>query len=343
MKTFRYLSRVAILAGSLWGSAAQAQDIHFSQFYETSVLRNPALTGIFDGDYKVTFQYRNQWSSISKPFQTAMVTGETRIAVNDEVDDYISIGLQAGYDKAGSISLQTVQLLPSINYNKSLENDRNTYLSLGFTGGYVERSFDRTKMTFNNQYVNGGYDPLNDNGEQLASNKFSYFDLGAGVSLNSGAGLDNKIKYYLGFAGYHFTGAKNSFYNNSEMKLKMRWSGNAGMRWSLNPDYDVYFHANYAVQGAYNELLLSGMVGYNMYDQTQEVMLSLYAGLVYRVQDAIVPVIKINYQQVAFAVSYDINMSSLKKASNGRGGMEISAFLTGKKRNSYNRTKCPHL
>ena len=46
-------------------SNASAQDVHFSQFYETSVLRNPALIGIYNGDYRFGLMYRNQWSSIS--------------------------------------------------------------------------------------------------------------------------------------------------------------------------------------------------------------------------------------------------------------------------------------
>ena len=34
-------------------SRLMAQDIHLSQFYETPILRNPALIGLFNGDYRV--------------------------------------------------------------------------------------------------------------------------------------------------------------------------------------------------------------------------------------------------------------------------------------------------
>src|SRR5690606_15066658 len=119
---------------------SQAQDIHFSQYYETSILRNPALTGIFTGDYKVGVIYRSQWSSISKPYQTALVNAETRIPVRGMANDFVSIGLLAYYDKAGSVSLQTLGLYPALNYNKSLSSENNTYLSVGFTGGFIQRS-----------------------------------------------------------------------------------------------------------------------------------------------------------------------------------------------------------
>src|ERR1700761_481995 len=97
---------------------AGAQDIHFSQFYENSILRNPALTGIFSGDYKVGINYRTQWTDISVPFQTGIVSAETRFEVNKEVHDYLSVGVCATYDHAGSIDFNSVEVYPAVNYNK---------------------------------------------------------------------------------------------------------------------------------------------------------------------------------------------------------------------------------
>src|SRR5688572_23512921 len=132
-----------ILAGMIIafaGPKAIAQDIHFSQFYETSILRNPSLIGIFPKDYKISALYRNQWSSISKPFQTALVSAEARVGINQDVSDFISFGVLGYYDKAGSIDMQTATLYPAVNYNKVLKEETNTFLSVGFTGGYVQRS-----------------------------------------------------------------------------------------------------------------------------------------------------------------------------------------------------------
>src|ERR1017187_6841431 len=71
---------------------AQA-DIHFSQFYETSILRNPALTGVFEDDYKFGVYYRNQWSSITNPYNTTLFSAETHFAVSERSDDFVSFGL----------------------------------------------------------------------------------------------------------------------------------------------------------------------------------------------------------------------------------------------------------
>src|SRR3954470_10607656 len=87
---------ILLLAGNTYD--VSAQDIHFSQFYENAILRNPALTGIFSGDYKAGVNYRTQWGSIANPFQTIMASAESRILLSEEHGDYLSYGLAVSYD-----------------------------------------------------------------------------------------------------------------------------------------------------------------------------------------------------------------------------------------------------
>src|SRR5881392_4144784 len=49
-----------------------AQDLHFSQFFNSPLTTNPANTGFLpDGDYRLGINYRNQWSTImSVPYKT---------------------------------------------------------------------------------------------------------------------------------------------------------------------------------------------------------------------------------------------------------------------------------
>src|SRR6186713_842597 len=62
---------VLLLIASLGGNSLRAQvDPHFTQYYVYPSWLNPALTGSFDGDYRVSGIYRNQWGNISKPFST---------------------------------------------------------------------------------------------------------------------------------------------------------------------------------------------------------------------------------------------------------------------------------
>lgn len=335
---------VALLICCGW--SVQAQDIHFSQFYETSILRNPALTGIFTGDYKVGLVYRNQWSSISKPYQTAVVSGEARIPVRGEANDFISIGLLSYFDKAGSISLQTISLYPAINYNKSLSAEKNSFLSVGFTGGMIQRSFDASKATFDNQYQNGKYDPAYSTGEVLPDPSFTQWDVGAGISLNGTSGQDNNINYVLGAAGYHFSTPKYSFYSDRNINIAMRWNANAGVSVQASEVFSYQIHANYMKQGSYNEIILGGLLGWNrMAEGSSQILFSVMAGAFYRVSDAIIPTVKVRYEGLSFGVSYDATLSKLTPASNLRGGFELSITKTGLFRDpkfEKSRTLCPH-
>src|SRR5450631_3938296 len=119
-----------------------SQDIHFSQFFETPLLRNPALAGIFTGDVRIQSVFRTQWNSVTTPYQTVSLNGEYKLPVG-RVNDFLTLGGQLLYDKAGTIALTTTHILPTLNYHKSLSADRNMYLSIGFMGGLVQRNFDR--------------------------------------------------------------------------------------------------------------------------------------------------------------------------------------------------------
>ncbi len=59
------------------GLTAKAQaDPHFSQYYVYPSWLNPALTGAFDGNYRLAAIYRNQWGNISNPFSTYGVAAD---------------------------------------------------------------------------------------------------------------------------------------------------------------------------------------------------------------------------------------------------------------------------
>jgi len=343
------LSRVLLVAFPLslfCGKVSAQADIHFSQFYESSILRNPALTGVFAEDYKLSALYRDQWSSISNPFQTALVSAESRVSVTSEATDFFSYGLLAYYDKAGSIDRQITSFYPAVNYNKSMEDEHNSFLSVGFTGGYMQYSFNPSKATFNNQYVNGSFNSSNPTGEHLPTPHLGLWDLGAGINFNSSAGQANDVTYVIGASGYHFTQPKNSYYKDPSIVMDMRWNLNAALSAPLNEDFAFQLQANYAIQGSFNELIGSGLVGYNRIVETGEPpIFSFYVGALYRVNDAVIPTVKLRYMGYAFGVSYDVNVSTLKAATSMRGGYEISVVKTGmfpNKQTAVSKVLCPN-
>jgi len=321
--------------------SSRGQDIHFSQFYDVAIFRNPALTGIFSGDYKYGADYRTQWSSLQVPFTTAITTAETRINLN-EVGDCLSFGLAASFDHAGSIDFNSLQVYPAINYSKSLEDAHHSYLSLGFAGGYIERYVDISKMTFSSQYVNGGFSSTNPSNEKVPFSNIHSYDLSVGSSFNSSLGNNNQVNYYAGIAAYHLTTPNQSFEGqNNVINLNTKWSVNAGLRYSINEQYALTMHANYTTQYPQQETIFGLLVNWNGKDLISSKSIKIYAGLFCRLNDAVIPTFKFEYERYSLTFSYDITTSSTSSISNGYGGYEVSLFFRGKHKKKLNTFDCP--
>lgn len=324
---------------------ARAQDIHFAHFYENAQLRNPALTGIFTGDYKVVANYRTQWGNIAPAYQTMLASFENRSVLNPDNGDALSYGLTVTYDKAGSVSYSTLQVYPSVNYNKSLQGNRATFLSMGFAGGYIQRSFDPGLMTFDNQYTPGiGYVPGSPSGEPGFNQTINLWDLGAGLSLNSSAGHDNRVAYYVGVGGYHLNRPKIAHGSNgSFVRLNMKWSGNLGLQWRMNPNFFATVHANYTNQDPYQETITGLMLGWRHFDMNNlSSNFALSVGAFYRWNDAIIPTLRVDYNRYSLLFSYEGNVSQLQPALNNNGaGYEMSLVLRGRHKKRPEQMNCP--
>lgn len=324
----------------LLSASLQAQDLHFSQFYEAPLVRNPALAGLFEGDIRAQLVYRNQWGSVTTPYQTGSLNGEYKFAVG-KGDDYMTAGLQLLWDKAGTVALTTTHILPAVNYHKSLNGSKNRYLSLGFMGGVISRRLDRSKVTTNNQYLDGfGYNGSLPDGETFTNN-YSYFDAGVGMSYNSSIGEKKDNNFFVGLAYHHFNKPINGFYQKLQHLPKIVASG--GLRTSMGDFSYLTFNADLSLQGPYKELIGGAMYSRKIGDDIVPDYV-LHFGAYLRWEDAIIPVVKLDYNPFSLGFSYDMNISELRTASQGRGGFEISISYIGFL-NTENSTKdavrCP--
>lgn len=332
-----------LIAFALLGSfQAGAQDIHFSQIFETPLLRNPSLTGIFTGDVRMQSVYRTQWNTVTVPYQTTSLSGEVKKHVGNG-DDFISYGGQLLYDKAGSIALTSTHVLPALNYNKSLSADRNMYLSLGFMGGLVQRKFDRSKMTTNNQYDGTMYNGSLSDGENLASSSYSYLDGSVGMSLNGQIGTNENNNFFAGLAYHHFNRSKRiSFYSSRDAEMTPKWVASGGMRFSMTNSSFFTLQSDITLQGTYREIIGGALYSWKLDPNDQDKYI-IHAGAYMRWKDAIIPVAKLEFRPFAVAVSYDANISTLKQVSSGRGGFEMSlTYQKMRKTNSsLDAIRCP--
>ncbi len=321
----------------------KAQDIHFSQFYETPLLRNPALAGIFSGDLRIQAVYRNQWNAVTVPYQTTSLNIEDKLVIGHS-DDFLTLGGEILYDKSGTVALTATHVLPVLNYHKSLSAERNMYLSAGFSAGIVQRKLDRSKITTNSQYNGSAYDPSLPDGENFSNTNLLYFDGSAGLSFNTqlGDNADNNI--FFGVSYQHFNqSAKVSFYDASDVKIIPRIVVSAGLKMSVNDESYITFHSDYSKQGGSTEVI-GGMLYSKRLDDVDDPKYIISGGGFIRWKDALIPVIKMEARPLTFAFSYDVNVSELKTASQGRGGFEFSLCYQkylDKNSSSRDAVRCP--
>jgi type IX secretion system PorP/SprF family membrane protein len=334
---------VLLLCLAILGNIAFAQDVHLSQFFNTPLLRNPALAGIFTGDIRIQSVYRSQWQSIGFPYRTTALSGEYKFGVG-QGDNFITTGASFFHDQAGVMKLTTTQVMPVINFHKSLHAEKNRYLSAGFMAGMVQRQFDGRALSFDNQYSAGRYDPTASTGEDFTGLNHRFADFGVGISYNSEVGVLGN--YFIGASYWHFNKPKANFLTQS-VQLNPKWQMNAGLRIPLNERVLLQVEANHLMQGEYKETIGGGMLSYVFTESTQDGAQGLNqfqvgAGLFMRFQDAIIPQVMLTYNHFDLGVSYDINISQLSVASRGRGGYEFSlSYRAFARPQSINYMKCP--
>lgn len=338
------LTGLCFCAGLLpWCSIANAQDIHFSQFFEAPLLRNPSLAGIFTGDIRVQGVYRDQWNSFTNAYRTGSFNAEYKMPIG-KGDDFITTGIQALFDKAGTVGLTSTHILPAINYHKSLSNNKVSYLSLGFMGGMIRKNIDIAKLTTNNQYNGGGFDPTLPTGELLNAPNFTTWDASVGLSFNSSFGENEVNSFYVGAAYHHLNRPKNSFYRDPKIELNPKYVFSTGVKFNVNEYAGFTLQADHSIQGSFKETIGGALYSYKLGGDPDNAMYTVHGGAFLRWKDAVIPVIKLDVNNLSMALSYDVNVSQLRTASQARGGFELSlvyvAFLD-RDNSSRDKVLCP--
>ena len=105
MKRFKNIRIIIVLlmANGL-GPTAFSQDLHFSQFFNSPLLTNPANTGFIpEGDYRLGMNYRNQWASITAfPYKTMSAFGDVQVMNNEDNTGWMGLGGVILRDVAGT-------------------------------------------------------------------------------------------------------------------------------------------------------------------------------------------------------------------------------------------------
>lgn len=321
---FLHLFAAMLLCGYL-----SAQDIHFSQFNMSPLTLNPAYTGAFEGTFRIGGIYRNQWASIvNNAYSTPSLYVDAPLFRGFGKNDWVGGGVLFLNDQAGTAKLSNLTAGASLAYHLGIGKKANTYLTLGLQGGYVQKKLDNTQLIFGDSYSgNGQFN--NQTTENLGDlSKVSYTDFGAGLLFNTY--FSSKTNFYAGFSASHLLEPEDAFLTTTggdDRKLPRRYQGHGGLnvdlgtRWVLSPS------VLYQRQSSASELNAQALLGYHL-NSSRDLTLRFGGG--YRLDDAAIAMLGLDYKGLKVGVAYDVNTSALNNATNGRGGYEIAASYIAK-------------
>ena len=190
-------------------TCANAQDLHFSQFFNSPLTTNPANTGFIpDGDYRLGINYRNQWSSImTVPYKTMSAYGDMQLMKNQFDNGWIGIGGVILHDVAGSGNLTSSKIYGSVAYHQLL--GYSSLLSLGFNVGWANKQINISNLKFPDQFDGHFFDNHLPTSVVLDKNNINYLDMQVG--LNYAYFPTEKIYVNLGFSAQHVNKPHESF------------------------------------------------------------------------------------------------------------------------------------
>jgi type IX secretion system PorP/SprF family membrane protein len=326
----------------LFISSLTAQDIHFSQFYNAPSILSPGLTGIFNGDTRITGLYRNQWRSVPVDYMTFSGAVDKKFAGRNIAEGFFAGGLSFNYDQAGLSKLRLINFNLSGSYTKKFSE--GVFATLGAQVGLGQRSFKTDALTFDNQYdpLREWYDPALPTGEDFSNTGNLYIDFSAGYNLRFQALNDNALvdrltkrsKLDIGIGVFHLNKPDQSFLDSPKSPLSIRLSPYALGTLQLGNSVDLIANFSAQFQKPYREYvgLLGGKIHINRQLGRQ---VALQLGIGYRFNnefgDAYYPAAELQFNSLKVAFSYDINISEFDVATQRRGGPEISVQYIIKK------------
>lgn len=331
MKKYKF---ILLIFTSVLSLNINAQDPHFSQYFASPLSLNPAMTGYFYGEHRLTTNFRNQWWSAGAPFMTNTISFDTKLnqsGINE--GDTWAVGVMALYDQSLGGGYKNINASASMAYSKALGADGNGSISAGFQASYGTRVLDFSKLDFAAQFNGSGFDPHLPSNETFGNSRVSYFDINTGLLYTY---RSEKVEFYIGGSLYHLTTPDISFLRDGDAKLPMRYTIHTGYSFDLGETgNELFIGGLYMEQNGANEQSIGVAYGHYLTEDA-----TIYAGGWYRINDAIMPYVGLNYTNFQFGFSYDVVNSSLKRVNPKNGSFELSLNYTIKKEtNHYNNYK----
>ena len=327
----KFLVFVFVLSSSFLFS----QDMHFTQFYSSSLYLNPAFTGA-NVCSRFSLTYRDQWPGVSKAYKSYLVSFDHYLTKYN-----IGIGMVIGSDVAGTGQLRTTVVNPLIAYEAKLT--KKLFVRAGVQPGLTIKSINFNNLVFGDQLARGGGVPTIEDPTQSKA----YFDASAGVLFYT------KLMW-AGISFYHLNTPNESLLGqDATSTLPIKYSIHSGYKFVLNPEekdvtkqrtlspafnyrgqleFDQLDIGCYYTENSFNVgLWYRGIPGYKPYKPG------------YSNNDAIAVIVGFKTDRFSIGYSYDFTISKLTMRSHGANEITLAYQLCklNKKKKKPILVPCP--
>ncbi len=328
--------------------SAFSQDARFSQFYNAPLHLNPAMTGVFDGSWRLAVNYRDQWASIlnENPYRTLGASFDYRFNVIG--NDYIAVGLHAVSNQTGISSFQQNEAHLSLSFLKQLSGGyggASQYLVAGVQGGFGQNRIDPSGLWFSQQYnvVSETLDLSQPTGENFDGMTDAFLNINAGLLWY--AVFEDNFSIHAGGSINHVNAPRISFMGDNDAILPMRWVGHIGGEIPFTPELSLMPAIAIMGQGSSNSFTLGANIRYSNHDWNEVAVriggwthISNDLDAIHN--DAFTVAAILEIERLNVGISYDINTSSLVAATNSRGTYELS-LIYSRPENRRFKVTCP--
>ncbi len=317
-----------------------AQDIHHSQFYTSPLNVNPAQAGVFNGDQRLTLNYRRQWF-VDDLVKYMTLTGSFDLKFFPRRWDRRGIwnaGLLFNYDQAGDSRLSLAHIGLAVSFAYPF-NPRNI-VTIGASVAGAQRRFNQEDLTWDRQWNGSRFDPTLPAQENFATKDRGFLDVSAGVNYRWQRSMRTKLD--VGISAMHINRAEQRFFNNSpNTRLPIRFNVSALPSFKITERFDLLLHGQYQSQKPYVESVVGGYAKFYI-NRLRGRELALSLGLASRFSDALIPKVALDWNKWRVGFSFDYNFSPFRVATLRKGGPEFSLIYINTKPRPISPLKvCP--
>lgn len=298
----------------------EAQDLHYSQFYNSPQNINPALTGVFNGDHRFVASFRDQWRFVPVPWTTFSAAYDTKLYVLKGDNHFLGGGLSINHDRQGDSPLT----LTSVNVNGAYHRvlSAKHILSGGLTLGFASRGFNSQTLTWDKQWNGDAFDPTLSSGEGFDNFERINF-LETGLGINYRFQVHSRTYVDAGIGALHLFKPSNSYLGSDIANLPQRFSFAMVGQMQVVDMLDIQLNVLHQIQDAYKETIL-GVLGKIYVSQKKGNEIQVHAGVGYRTAGSLFPTVAIQYNNIYGSFSYDVDNTDFNKINSiKRGGPEL--------------------